>query len=218
MPKINAFRPAAVYAPDLPGAQDALLPALTERRLYVLDKRTEALSHMALPVLDRPVLRLHLLHASMGEQHGAACFVTDSLASLGDETERVAVVGALLQVGCQVVVADGELDGRWYQARVRDAGYAAVGPTIERLLDYKDDAQGLWGTWAAADTTRLTVLPTSLDLRYADARLRTKELSEIYGLTVAQIADRLAAEGHANADRRHVWYPKAVRQALEQGL
>ncbi len=218
MPATNPFRPAAVYAPDLPGSQDALLPVLTARRLYVLDRRTESLGDLHEPVLSRPVLRLHMLHASMGEEFGAAVFVTDSLATLGNEVERVAVVGALMQVGCEVVVDDQDIDGRWYQDRVRDLGYSAVGPTIEQLLNFADDAQGLWGKSAAADTKRITVLPTSLDLRYDDARLRVKELAEFAGLTVAQIADRLAAEGHLNAGRRHVWYPKAVRVALEQGL
>jgi len=123
-----------------------------------------------------------------------------------------------MQVGCEVVVDGQDVGGRWYQGRVRDVGYPAVGPTIERLLNFTDDAQRLWGKWAAADTTRMTVLPTSLDLRYGDARMRVKERAELDGLTVAQIADRLAAEGHRNAGCRHVWYPKAVRDALEQGL
>ncbi len=159
-----------------------------------------------------------MLHAAMGPESGAAVFVTDSLATLGGEVERVAVVGALMQVGCEVVVDGQDLDGRWYQDRVHDVGYSAVGPTIDRLLNFVDDAQGLWGEWAAADKQRITVLPTSLDLRYDDARLRVKELAEFDGLTIAQIADRLAAEGHRNAGRRHVWYPKAVRIALRQGL
>jgi hypothetical protein len=218
MPAINRFRPAAVYAPDLPGSQDALLPVLTARRLYVLDRRTETLGDLQKPVLSRPVLRLHMLHAAMGPEWGAAVFVTDSFATLGDEVARVAVVGALMQVGCEVVVDDQNVDARWYQRRVHDLGYSAVGPTIDRLLNFTDDAQQLWGAWAAADMKRITVLPTSLDLRYDDARLRVKELTEFDGLTVAQIADRLAAEGHLNAGRRHVWYPKAVRVALEQGL
>jgi hypothetical protein len=218
MPATNRFRPAAVYAPDLPGSQDALLPVLTARRLYVVDRRTESLDDLRKPVLSRPVLRLHMLHAAMGPESGAAVFVTDSLGTLGDEVERVAVVGALMQVGCEVVVDGQEVDGRWYQDRVRDLGYSAVGATIERLLNFVDGAQGLWGPWAAADRKRITVLPTSVDLRYDDARLRAKELAEFDGLTVAQIADRLAAEGHLNAARRHVWYPKAVRVALELGL
>ncbi len=218
MPATNPFRHAAVYAPDLPGAQDALLPRLIARRLYVLDRRTETLDDLQKPVLSRPVLRLHMLHAAMGPESGAAVFVTDSLATLGYEVERVAVVGALMQVGCEVVVDGQDLDGRWYQDRVLDVGYSAVGPTIDRLLNFVDDAQGLWGEWAAADKQRITVLPTSLDLRYDDARLRVKEPAEFDGLTIAQIADRLAAEGHHNAGRRHVWYPKAVRIALRQGL
>jgi hypothetical protein len=218
MPATKPFRPAAVYAPDLPGAQDALLPVLTARRLYVLDRRTETLDDLHKPVLSRPVLRLHMLHASMGAEFGAVAFVTDSLATLGDEVERIAVVGALMQVGCSVVVGGKDIDGRWYQDRVRNVGYPAVGPIIERLLNFVDDAQELWGAWAATDTKRMTVLPTSLHLRYADARLRVKELSEFEGMTVAQIADRVAAEGHPNAGSRHVWYAKAVRAALAQGL
>lgn len=218
MPATNPFRPAAVYAPGLPGSQDALLPVLTDRRLYVLDRRTESLADLQKPVLARPVLRLHMLHASMGREFGAEVFVTDSVATLGDEIERVAVVGALMQVGCEVVIDGREVGSRWYQARVRAIGYPTIGPTVERLLNFVDDAQQLWGRWSAEDTKRMTVLPTSLDLRYDDARLRVKELAEFDGLTVAQIADRLAAEGHLNAGRRHVWYPKAVRVALEHGL
>lgn len=171
-------------------------------------------------IVSKPVLRLHLLHALMGAEYGAAAFVTDDLATVsGDETERVAVVGALLQVGCQVVVGDAEIDGRWYQDRVRRLGYAVVGPVIEALLGFTDDPDRLWGHWPTSKTGgMLTVLPTSLGLRHADARLRAKELREFDGLTVAQIVDRLAAEGHRNSDARHVWYTTAVRQALEQGL
>ena len=64
----------------------------------------------------------------------------------------------------------------------------------------------------------LTVLPTSLGLRHTGARMRAKEVREFDCLTVAQIADRLAAEGHGTNDARRVWYAKAVRQALEPGL
>ncbi len=153
MPKINPYRPAAVYAPDLPGAQERLLPVLTARRLYVVDDRTEAVQHLSLPVASKPILRLHLLHASMGAKHGAAAFVTDDLATVsGDETERVAVVGALLQVGCQVIVGGTEIDGRWYQDRVRRLGYAAVGPIIEVLLGFTDDPDKLWRHWPTART------------------------------------------------------------------
>lgn len=133
--------PAAVYAPDLPRVQERLLPVLTASRLYVLDDRTEALEHLSLPAVSKPVLRLHLLHASMVAEHGAAAFVTDDLATVsGDETERVAVVGALLQVGCQVITGDVEIDGRWYQDRVRRLGYAAVGPVIEAPLAWSGAA------------------------------------------------------------------------------
>ncbi len=190
------------------------------RRLYLLDERTETLHDLALPVLVRPVLRLHMLYASMGAEYGASAFVTDSLATISaDETERVAVVGALLQTGCQVIVGNEEVDGRWYQDRVRRLGYDVVGPVVEALLAFTDDAERLWGHWPTAKTDAfLTVLPTSLSLRHSDARLRAKELREFDGLTIAQIADRLAAEGHRNRDHRHVWYAKAVRDALEQGL
>ena len=106
MPKINPARPAAVYAPDLPGAQEALLPVLTDRRLDLLDRRTETLADLQKSVMDRPVLRLHVLHAAMGAEYGAAVFVTDSLATIsGDPAQRTAVVGALLETGCKVVVA-----------------------------------------------------------------------------------------------------------------
>jgi hypothetical protein len=118
-----------------------------------------------------------------------------------------------------VIVGDAELDGRWYQDRVRRLGYAAVGLIIEVLLGFTDDPDELWRHWPAARTEGvLTVLPTSLSLRDTDARMRAKELREFDGLTVAQIADRLAVEGHRSSDARHVWYARAARQALEQGL
>ncbi len=207
MPRINPARPAAVYAPDLPGAQDALLPVLTERRLYVLDRRTEALDDLQKPVMDRPVLRLHVLHAAMGPEHGAAVFVTDSLATIsGDLVERVAVVGALLDVECEVVVGSQELDGAWYQRRASELGYGAVGRLVDGLLAFKDDPDRLWGCWSTGQTDgALTVLPTSLGMTYAATRMRIKELSEIHDMPAARIAERLLAEGHRNRERRHVW-------------
>lgn len=222
MSKPRPFHPAAVYAPDLPGAQAARLPILTARRLFILDDRTELLADLTLPVADRPVLTLHMLHASMGGEYGAQAFVTDALATIGDtEAEQVAVVGTLLQVGCRVIVGEHELNGAWYQPRVRRLGYSAVGPVIDSLLDFRAHDR-LWREWPTAKTHgALTVLPTSLKLGYADARLRVKELIEFreHGrLTVAQVGDRLAAEGHPNAEGRRLWYPKAVREALEQGL
>lgn len=220
MPKINPARAASVYAPDLPGAQDALLPVLTERRLYVLDRRTETLADLQRSVMDRPVLRLHVLHAAMGPEHGAAVFVTDSLATLsGDPVERVAVVGALLDVDCEVVVGGEDLDGAWYQRRARELGFGPVGALVDGLLAFADDPDRLWGRWSTGQSNgALTVLPTSLSLGYNATRLRIKELSEVHGMPAARIAERLLAEGHRNRERRHVWYPQAVRDALEAGL
>lgn len=220
MPKINPARPAAVYAPDTLGAQDALLPVLTERRLYVLDRRVESLDALQKPVMDRPVLRLHVLHAAMGPEHGAAVFVTDSLATIsGDPVERAAVVGALLETGCEVVIAGQDVDKSWYMNRVNELGIDAVDELVEGLLSFRDDPDRLWGSWSTGTTEgALTVLPTSLHMTYADARMRIRDLSDWAGMKPAQIAERLIAEGHRNRERRHVWYPQAVRDALEAGL
>jgi hypothetical protein len=220
MPKINPARPAAVYSPSVPSAQDALLAVLTARRLYMLDRRTESLGDVDKPVIDRPVLRLHLLHAAMGAEHGAAVFVTDSLATISaDRAERVAVVGALLQVGCEVVVNDQDLDKSWYMSQVRQGGLDDVGDRVDGLLAFTDDADRLWRRWATGDPSGgLTILPTSLSMRYADARMRIRDLTDFEQMKPAQIAERLLAEGHRNAQSRHVWYPQAVRDALEAGL
>jgi hypothetical protein len=217
MPKIRPPRSAAVYAPDLPGAQDAFLPLLTDRRLFVHDTRTESLADLALPVGRRPVLRLFLLHAKIGEEYGAAVFVTDSLGTIGDsEAEQIAVVGALLHLGCEVVVGGEDLDSRWYQPRVRALGFNAVAKVMDELLGA---LTVVWERWPPdGDAAGLTILPTSVTLTYRDARLRVKELIELDKVPVGQIPTRLMAEGHVNARDRRIWYPKAVRQALEKGL
>jgi hypothetical protein len=217
MSKIRPPRSAAVYAPDLQGAQDAFLPLLADRRLFVHDTRTESLADLALPIALRPVLRLFLLHAKIGEEYGAAVFVTDSLGTIGDsEAEQVAVVGALLHLGCEVVVGGEDLDSRWYQPRVRALGFNFVAKVMDELLGA---LTVVWERWPPdGDAAGLTILPTSVTLTYRDARLRVKELIELDKVPVGQIPTRLMAEGHVNARDRRIWYPKAVRQALEKGL
>lgn len=217
MPKIRPPRSAAVYAPDLPGAQDAFLPLLADRRLFVHDTRTESLADLALPVAQRPVLRLFLLHARIGEEYGAGVFVTDSLATIGDtETEHVAVVGALLHLGCEVVVDGQDLDNRWYQQRARTLGFAAVAQVMDELAG---PLHVVWKRWPSDGSDgEPTFLPTSLTRTYRDARMRVKELVELEQIPVGQVPAMLMVEGHVNADDRRIWYPKAVRQALEQGL
>ncbi len=220
MPKLDPPRPAAVYLPDLAGAQDALRSTLTSRRLYTLDRRTELLPDLRLPVVDRPVLRLCILHALVGPGTGAAVFVSDSLATLGDASERVAVVGALLQAGCEVVVAGEDLTGSWYSSRVQRLGWNAVGHIIDGLLTTETMPQSVWNErWPiGGKVSPLAILPTSLTLTYAEARLRAKDLYELERMPIKDIAPVLMAEGYLNADGRRIWYAKAVRDALGQGL
>jgi hypothetical protein len=220
MPKINPARPAAVYLPAVPEAQSLLLPVLTERRLYVLDSRTETLDDLQKSVMERPVLRLHVLHAAAGPEHGAAVFVTDSLATISpDPEERTAVIGALLETDCEVVVDGVNLDKDWYMSRVRGSDIGKIDDLVEGLLSFRDDASRLWGRWSTWETDGpLTILPNSLGIGFADTRMRIRDLAEFEQMKPAQIAERLLAEGHRNAQRRHVWYPQAVRDALAAGL
>jgi hypothetical protein len=220
MPKINEARAAALYVPGPPGSQEVLFPLLKERRLYVLDRRCEAVEDLVLSVVGRPVLRLHLIHARARPGLGAEVFVADHLASLGsDERERVAVVGAFLQLGCDVIVDGAELDSAWYRDRVRRLGFAAIGPLIESLLTTKTVPCDVMDQWRTdPNISELSLLPTSLDHDYNNARLRIKELVEFEGYTPTQAAARVMVEGYPNAQDRHVWYPKAALDALENGL
>lgn len=220
MPKIDNPRPAAVYAPGDGTALRALYPLLLNRRLYMLDDRTETIEDLALPVVDRPILRMHLFHARMGCPSWAEVLIADHLTSLGsDERECVAVVGAFLQLGREVIVAGAELGSDWYRGRIARVGYAAVGPLIDDLLSTKTWPITAWEQWAASPkTSHQDILPTSLCLNYKDARLRVKELVELGGMTKAGAADQVMVEGYPNADDRRIWYPQAVRDALEQGL
>lgn len=220
MPKINNPRPAAVYAPGDGKELLALHPLLDERRLYVLDSRTETVEDLVLPVVDRPVLRLHLLFVRVGPEFGTDIFVADHLTSLGaDERERVAVVGAFLQLGCEVVVDGAELDSAWYRARVGKLGFGNIGPLIESLVSTSTIPPAVLEVWRSdPDRGELSLLPTSLHLRYDEARLRIKELVEFDGLSHTEAAARVMVEGYRNADGRRIWYPKAVRDALKKGL
>ncbi|GAC1439381.1 MAG: hypothetical protein NVSMB55_00650 [Mycobacteriales bacterium] len=217
MPKIIPTRPAALYAPDLPGAREALLPVLTARRLFAVDDRSERLADMDLPVLQRPVLRLNMLHAMVGGPYFADVFVTDSLGTISsDETERVAVVGALLEMEREVVVGGQDLDRRWYQDRAARLDFGVLTGLVEALQQW--DGVAIWEQHADATGARRAVLPSTVTMTNREARLRAKELIECEGLTPQQAADRLMAEGHVNEADRRTWYPKAVRAALDAGL
>ena len=104
-------------------------------------------------------------------------------------------------------------------ARVNELGVDTVDDLVEGLLAFRDDPDRLWGRWSTGPTEgALTVLPTSLGMTFADARMRIRYLHDWQRMKPAQIAERLLAEGHCNAERRHAWYPQAVRDALEAGL
>lgn len=220
MLKIANPRPAAVYAPGDGTEQEGVRPVLGDRRLYLLDRRTERVENLALSVVERPILRLHLFYAAMGSEHGAAVFVADHLTSLGsDKLERVAVVGAFLDLGCDVIVDRTELGSHWYYDRATRFDFRTVGMLVEDLTSMETLSLAVWNQWSTGpETGHLTAFPTNLRLGYRDARLRVKELVEFAGMSIADAAARVMVEGYRNAKERRIWYPQAVRCALEHGL
>ena len=212
---MQSRQPALVYTPgadaDTRAAIDDFLHA---HLLFRVDDVQEAPEDALLPSVDRPMLRRAMLYAPAGF---AEVFVTDRVASLGlDEVSQVAVVGALLSCGLDVVaVEEGDLDGRWYQNKVKAVGFPRIDSIMKALGDNAQVPQAFVDRWREARGGDRWLLPTSTERGPLAARARVRELRDVHRLTWEEIRQCLLVEGYENENERVTWYSQSVRAAYK---
>lgn len=210
--------PALVYTPNAAQGTVARIDQyLHANNLYRFDDVQEPVQDLALPAVERPVLRRVMLYATMTDP--PRLLITDHLSSLGsDKITQTAVVGALMQCGIEVFIMDKPLPPSWYQQSVQRIGFKQVGVIIEQLLDSSLITKQILQRWDEICGGVMYFLPTSMSRNAEAARLKIKELYELDGLTYTEIATRLSVGGYQNMHDRVVWYTEAVRKAYEAGL